>query len=44
MARERSLADLPDDGERRHFEGSLTEPKGYWATYRAATNAWERDR
>jgi hypothetical protein len=40
---ERSLSDLPQDGERKFFRGSLEDPKGYWATYSATTNSWERD-
>lgn len=39
----RSIADLPNDGERSFIKGTVESPKGYWVTYRAATDTWERD-
>lgn len=39
---ERSLADGPEHGDRRFFDGSLDSPKGYWATYDANRKEWVR--
>lgn len=41
---DRRLTDLPDDGQRAHFEGSLAYPQGYWATYNAERREWVRDK